>query len=101
MKNTVDEKTQFENIKKSKVALREEEILKFWRENKIFEKSESKGGKEFIFYDGPPFATGLPHHGHILAGTVKDVIPRFETMRGRKVCRRWFAHHLFAVRRCR
>lgn len=74
---------------KSAIALREEEVLKFWQENRIFEKSEAKGKGEFIFYDGPPFATGLPHHGHILAGTIKDAIPRYQTMRGKKVFRRW------------
>ena len=69
----------------------EEEILKFWEENKIFEKSleRTKKGKPFTFYDGPPFATGLPHYGHILASTIKDVIPRYQTMKGRFVRRRW------------
>ncbi len=75
---------------KSAVAQKEEEILKFWKENKIFEKSLEKSHRgEVTFYDGPPFATGLPHYGHILAGTIKDVIPRFETMRGKRVLRRW------------
>ncbi|MDP2593417.1 MAG: class I tRNA ligase family protein [bacterium] len=75
----------------SVAAKREEETLKFWRENKIFEKSleKNKGKKEFVFYDGPPFATGLPHYGHILAGTIKDVIPRYKTMRGFYVPRKW------------
>lgn len=76
---------------KSDVALKEEEILKFWKENKIFEKSlekESPNGN-YVFYDGPPFATGLPHHGHILASTIKDVIPRYHTMNGKHVERRW------------
>ncbi|MBI4049352.1 MAG: isoleucine--tRNA ligase [Candidatus Doudnabacteria bacterium] len=69
----------------------EKEILKFWEENKIFEKSleQTKAGKPFTFYDGPPFATGLPHYGHILASTIKDLIPRYQTMRGRFVRRRW------------
>lgn len=69
----------------------EEEILKFWEKEKIFEKSlaATKNGKPFTFYDGPPFATGLPHYGHILASTIKDVIPRYQTMRGRYVRRRW------------
>ena len=69
----------------------EEDILKFWEDNKIFEKSleQTKNGKPFTFYDGPPFATGLPHYGHILASTIKDVIPRYQTMRGRYVRRRW------------
>src|SRR3990167_5806156 len=63
----------------------EEKILKFWEENQIFEKSlkKTKKGKPFTFYDGPPFATGLPHYGHILASTIKDVIPRYQTMNGR------------------
>ncbi len=76
---------------KSERAKREEKILQFWKKNKIFEKSlEKKSPKgEFVFYDGPPFATGLPHYGHILPGTVKDVIPRYKTMSGYHVLRRW------------
>lgn len=76
---------------KSEVALREEAVLAFWEEHDIFNKSlqkESPKG-EFIFYDGPPFATGLPHYGHILAGTIKDAIPRFKTMQGYHVPRKW------------
>ena len=76
----------------------EREILKFWQENKIFEKSLSQreGAPEFVFYDGPPFATGLPHYGHLLAGTIKDVVPRYQTMRGKYVERRfgWDCHGL-------
>ena len=69
----------------------EEATLRFWKENNVFNKSVSnrKGSPEFIFYDGPPFATGLPHYGHLLAGTIKDVIPRYQTMRG-KYCERTF-----------
>ncbi|HAO64795.1 TPA: isoleucine--tRNA ligase, partial [Candidatus Taylorbacteria bacterium] len=82
-----------EKVKKEKnvIALREEEILAFWEKNKIFEKSLQKDSPkgEFTFYDGPPFATGLPHYGNILAGTMKDVIPRFKTMQGFHVNRRW------------
>jgi isoleucyl-tRNA synthetase len=72
-------------------ALREEAISAFWRENDIFKKTldkESPKG-EYVFYDGPPFATGLPHYGHILPGTIKDVIPRWKTMQGYRVRRRW------------
>src|SRR3989339_1977966 len=79
------------NNNKSETAKSEEEVLKFWQDNKIFEKStekESPNGS-FVFYDGPPFATGLPHYGHILAGTMKDIIPRYQTMLGKKVSRRW------------
>lgn len=76
---------------KSKTAQREEEILKFWKENKIFEKSLEKPAPngDFVFYDGPPFATGLPHYGSLLSSVIKDVIPRYKTMRGFKVRRRW------------
>ena len=80
---------------KSSIAEREEKTLAFWRERKIFEKSVENpptGGVkngEFVFYDGPPFATGLPHYGHILPGTIKDIIPRYKTMRGYRVPRRW------------
>ncbi|MFP4550190.1 MAG: class I tRNA ligase family protein, partial [Spirochaetales bacterium] len=76
----------------------EEGILSFWDQNQIFQKSISsrEGNEEFVFYDGPPFATGLPHYGHILAGTIKDIIPRYQTMKGKKVERRfgWDCHGL-------
>jgi isoleucyl-tRNA synthetase len=67
------------------------DILKFWNENNIFEKTlkQTEGKEPYVFYDGPPFATGLPHYGHILASTIKDAIPRYQTMRGRFVRRRW------------
>lgn len=76
---------------KSKLALKEEEVLKFWQENKIFEKTLEKEAPkgEYVFYDGPPFATGLPHFGHILAGTMKDFVGRYKTMCGYHVPRRW------------
>jgi isoleucyl-tRNA synthetase len=81
-------------VPKSEVALREEAILAFWDEHDIFNKSlEQPGGGapkgDYVFYDGPPFATGLPHYGHILAGTMKDAIPRFWTMQGYRVRRQW------------
>ena len=76
----------------------EEEVLKFWQENQTFEKSleQRKNNDEFVFYDGPPFATGLPHYGHLLAGTIKDVVPRYQAMRGKYVERRfgWDTHGL-------
>ncbi len=78
-------------MEKSSNALREEETLKFWKENNIFQKSldkEAPRGK-YVFYDGPPFATGTPHYGHILGSTAKDVIGRYQTMRGFTVPRRW------------
>ena len=80
-----------ERTTKSSISKREEEILALWEKRRIFEKSVEKPapGGEFVFYDGPPFATGLPHYGHVLAGTLKDVIPRYQTMRGKRVKRRW------------
>src|SRR3989344_3751592 len=65
------------------------EILDFWKRDKTFEKSLKGKKKQYVFYDGPPFATGLPHYGHLLASTIKDTIPRFWTMRGYKVERVW------------
>ncbi|MFC1622997.1 class I tRNA ligase family protein [Patescibacteria group bacterium] len=69
----------------------EEEVLKFWNENKIFEKSleNRKDSPEYTFYDGPPFATGTPHYGHIVGSLMKDVVPRYWTMRGKYVERKW------------
>ena len=76
----------------------EEAVLKFWEENSIFEASlkNRADAEKFIFYDGPPFATGKPHYGHLLAGTIKDVVPRFQTMRGKYVERvfGWDCHGL-------
>lgn len=75
----------------------EEEVLEFWNKEEIFEESMNRpDAEEFNFYDGPPFATGTPHYGHILAGTIKDVIPRYQTMLGKKVSRKfgWDTHGL-------
>jgi isoleucyl-tRNA synthetase len=103
----------------------EEAVLRFWQENRIFEKSlegharpalpvlrqclqgiaglfrrtlklSPAGRAEYVFYDGPPFATGLPHFGHFVPGTIKDAIPRYQTMKGRRVERRfgWDCHGL-------
>ncbi|MFA7123776.1 MAG: class I tRNA ligase family protein, partial [Candidatus Delongbacteria bacterium] len=76
----------------------EESVLDFWKKNDIFKKSldQRKDQKEYVFYDGPPFATGLPHYGHLVGGTLKDVIPRYWTMKGRYVSRRfgWDCHGL-------
>lgn len=81
----------FENLKNFSPKEVEEEVLKFWQENEIFEKSVEKNPpqKNYVFFDGPPFATGLPHYGHILASIIKDAIPRYQTMRGKRVERRW------------
>ena len=69
----------------------EKEVLEFWKENGTFENSvESRPeNKPYVFYDGPPFATGLPHYGHILSSVIKDLVPRYKTMRGYRVRRRW------------
>lgn len=77
--------------KKSEIAKREEETLAHWESLHVFEKSleQTKDGEEFVFYDGPPFATGLPHYGHMLASSIKDTITRYQTMRGRHVRRVW------------
>ncbi len=76
----------------------EKEVLKFWEEDKTFEKSVKNrdGAAEFVFYDGPPFANGTPHYGHIMVSYVKDVVARFQTMNGKKVERRlgWDCHGL-------
>lgn len=80
----------------------EERVLAYWKDDDTFRASVEQrdpgtdGDNEFVFYDGPPFANGLPHYGHLLTGYVKDVVPRFQTMRGRRVERRfgWDTHGL-------
>lgn len=73
-------------------------VLKYWEEDKTFQASieQREGAEEYIFYDGPPFANGLPHYGHLLTGYVKDIIPRYRTMRGNRVPRvfGWDCHGL-------
>ncbi|NMM83192.1 isoleucine--tRNA ligase [Rhodococcus sp. SRB_17] len=81
-----------------KFPVLEEKVLKEWADDDTFRASVANrdGNEEFVFYDGPPFANGLPHYGHLLTGYVKDLVPRFQTMRGRKVERRfgWDCHGL-------
>jgi len=76
----------------------EHATLRFWEAESVFQKSlkNTQDKKPYIFYDGPPFATGLPHHGHLVASTIKDVVPRYWTMQGRYVLRRfgWDCHGL-------
>ncbi|MBI3619127.1 class I tRNA ligase family protein [Candidatus Peregrinibacteria bacterium] len=103
MFDSVDPRQSFPSLERG--------ILKYWREEDIFKRSIHQRSKQegdpldgrkgtseacFSFYDGPPFATGLPHYGHLLAGTIKDVIPRYRTMRGNRVDRRfgWDCHGL-------
>jgi isoleucyl-tRNA synthetase len=89
---TVDPKVNFPKL--------EEEILAFWEKNNIFEKSvtrrDGEAADDFVFYDGPPFATGMPHFGHFVPSTIKDIIPRYQTMKGKRVERRfgWDCHGL-------
>lgn len=86
---TKEEKTP--DAEKSKFALLEEGVLARWAKEKTFEASVAKDAPNgnFVFYDGPPFATGTPHYGHLLQSTIKDAIPRFKTMQGFRVRRRW------------
>src|SRR3982750_4342012 len=78
----------------------ERAVLDYWTADKTFEASVEQrpagddGGNEYVFYDGPPFANGLPHYGHLFTGYVKDVVPRYRTMRGKHVERRfgWDTH---------
>lgn len=90
MYKSVDPKTDFPK--------QEEDVLNFWQEHDTFKKSLAarEGADEFVFYDGPPFATGLPHFGHFIPSTIKDIIPRYQTMKGKKVERRfgWDCHGL-------
>ncbi len=82
-----------------KLPALEEQILEFWQADGTFAASvqaREAGANEYVFYDGPPFANGLPHYGHLLTGFVKDAVPRYQTMRGRRVERRfgWDCHGL-------
>ena len=76
----------------------EEGVLAYWAENDTFQESirQRPADQDFVFYDGPPFANGLPHYGHLITGYVKDVVPRFRTMQGKRVDRRfgWDCHGL-------
>ena len=77
----------------------ERDVIAYWREDGTFEESVEQreaGSNEFVFYDGPPFANGLPHYGHLITGYVKDAVPRYQAMRGRRVERRfgWDCHGL-------
>lgn len=88
----------FDKLPDESFAEREKNILDFWKKERIFERSTQQLAqkKHFSFYDGPPFATGLPHYGHLLAGTIKDVVARYKTMKGFCVPRRngWDCHGL-------
>ncbi len=79
------------DAQKSKSALREEATQAFWQDKHIFEKTLTKDAPKgnFVFFDGPPYATGMPHFGHMIPSTVKDIIPRYKTMQGYRVPRKW------------
>lgn len=88
--NAVSPRVRFPSI--------EDEVLSFWNNENVFGDSlkSTQENDSYVFYDGPPFATGLPHYGHLLAGTLKDIVPRYWTMRGKYVERRfgWDCHGL-------
>ena len=86
-----DTKNTTDSSEKGKFALLEESVLERWTNEHTFKASVEKAAPagDFVFYDGPPFATGLPHYGHLLQSTIKDAIPRYKTMRGFRVRRRW------------
>ena len=96
----MSEKTKYypELDSKNDVVAREKQIIEFWRQDDTFKKSirRREGADEFVFYDGPPFANGMPHYGHIMISYVKDIVARYQTMRGKKVERRlgWDCHGL-------
>lgn len=98
MANANTQNTPYSSVKPDvNLPKQEESILNFWDQEKIFEQTlDPKGKKTYSFYDGPPFATGLPHYGHLLAGILKDVVPRYWTMKGYTVPRRfgWDCHGL-------
>ncbi|MDC7238215.1 MAG: isoleucine--tRNA ligase [Sphaerochaetaceae bacterium] len=90
MFNPIDTKIDFPKV--------EEQILSFWEKEDVFAKSieQRPEDNQYVFYDGPPFATGLPHFGHLVPGTIKDVIPRYHSMKGQRVLRTfgWDCHGL-------
>lgn len=98
MTNANQNRQPYESVKPDvSLPKQEETILNFWDQEKIFQRSmDPQGKKTYTFYDGPPFATGLPHYGHLLAGVLKDVVPRYWTMKGYTVPRRfgWDCHGL-------
>ena len=82
---------------------REKEVLKYWNQNKIFEKSITmrEKGEPYTFYDGPPTANGKPHIGHVLTRVIKDMIPRYRTMKGYKVQKYYLLMMVQRIIRCK
>jgi isoleucyl-tRNA synthetase len=101
-KVSTDDRTEYGVPSSPRFPHIEERVLEYWAADDTFRASVEQrdagenGDNEFVFYDGPPFANGLPHYGHLLTGYVKDLIPRYQTMRGRRVERRfgWDTHGL-------
>ena len=82
---------KFEANSRKRAKEYEADVLKKWQDEKTFEKSVEQRpiDNSFVFYDGPPFITGVPHHGTLLSSIVKDAVPRYQTMLGKRVERRW------------
>ncbi|MEX0748432.1 MAG: isoleucine--tRNA ligase [Candidatus Saccharimonadales bacterium] len=82
---------QFQSGSRRPAVEYERDLVAYWREANIFAKSVAQRPKEdaYVFYDGPPFITGVPHHGTLLSSIVKDAVPRYQTMKGRRVERKW------------
>src|SRR5215216_4039072 len=82
---------KFRKDTRRKAIVYEKDLLKYWAKNGTFQKSidNRPANNAFVFYDGPPFLTGKPHHGHLLISAVKDAVARYQTMQGKRVERRW------------
>lgn len=82
---------KYEAGKRRRASEYEKALVEWWKKNRTFEKSVEQRSEDdsYVFYDGPPFITGMPHHGTLLSSIVKDAVPRFWTMRGKRVERRW------------
>lgn len=86
-----NERMKYEAGKRRRASEYEKALVEWWKKNKVFERSVEERPEDdaYVFYDGPPFITGMPHHGTLLSSIVKDAVPRFWTMRGKRVERRW------------
>src|SRR5665213_3652373 len=82
---------KFEPGKRRKPIEYEKDLVGYWQDKRIFEKSveQRPPADSYVFYDGPPFITGVPHHGTLLSSVVKDAVPRYQTMKGKRVERVW------------
>lgn len=82
---------KFKSEKRDKHSEVEKEVIKYWKENNTFQKSidQRSADNAFVFYDGPPFVSGLPHHGGLSTSIFKDVVARYQTMKGKRVERQW------------